>query len=73
MNCHIFKTVRAFDIIPTLRARPKYQLLSGGLVVEDYTQQNRWDYTQQNRDWAAIENPQIDTLDPHFGKTTMTT
>ena len=67
------KTVRVFDLIPTLRARPKYQLSSGSLVVEDYTQQNQWDYTQQNCDWAALENPQIDTLDPHFEKTTMTT
>ena len=56
LNCHFTKTVRAFDLIPTLRARPKYQLSSGSLVVEDYTQQNRWDYTQQNRDWAALES-----------------
>ena len=31
-------------------ARPMYKLSSGILVVEDFTQQNRWDYTQQNRD-----------------------
>ena len=36
--------------------RPKYQLSSGSLVLEDYKQQNRWDYTQQNRDWAALES-----------------
>ena len=28
---------------------------------------------QQNFDWAALEKPQIDTLDPHFEKTTMAT
>ena len=56
MNCHIIEIVRAFDLIPTLRTRPKYQLSSGSLVVEDYTQQNQWDYTQQNRDWAALES-----------------
>ena len=26
LNCHISSTVRAFDLIPKLRARPKYQL-----------------------------------------------
>ena len=45
----------------------------GSLVVEDYTQQNQWDYTQQNHVWAALETPQIDTLDENFEKTTMTT
>ena len=39
----------------------------------DYTQQNQWDYMQQNYDWAALENPQIGTLDPNCEKTTMTT
>ena len=57
--------VRAFDLIPPLRARPKYKLSFGSLVVKDYM--------QQNRDWAALENPQIDTLDPNFENTTMTT
>ena len=28
LNCHISSTVRAFDLIPKLRARPKYQLSS---------------------------------------------
>ena len=42
--------------IPTLRARPKYQLSSDILLVEDYMQQNRLDYTQQNRDWAALKS-----------------
>ena len=56
LNCHISKTVRDFDLIPTLRARPKYQLSSGSLSVEDYTQQNQWDYTQQNHDWAALQS-----------------
>ena len=73
MNCHNSEPIRAVHLIPTLRTRPKYQLSSGSLVVEDYTQQNRWDYTQQNRwdytqqnhDWAALENPQIDTR-PHI-------
>ena len=44
LNCHIFETLGDFDQIPTLRARPKYQLSSGSLVVEDYMQQNQWDY-----------------------------
>ena len=35
------ETVRDFDLIQTLRTMPKYQLSSGSLVVEDYTQQNR--------------------------------
>ena len=56
LNCHNYKTVRAVELIPTLRARPQYQVSYGSLVVEDYTQQNRWDYTQQNCDWAAIES-----------------
>ena len=56
MNCHTIETVRAFDLILMLRNRPKYQLSSGSLVVEDYTQQNRWDYIQQNPDWAALES-----------------
>ena len=68
LNCLIFEIVRAFNLVLTLRARPKYQLSSSILVVEDYTQQNRWDYTQQNRDWEALENPQIDTLLPNFEK-----
>ena len=29
--------------------------------------------TQQNHDQAALGNPQIDTIDLHFGKTTSTT
>ena len=29
LNCHITSTVRAFDLIPKLRARPEYQLSSG--------------------------------------------
>ena len=41
--------------------------------MEDYTQQKQWDYTQQNRDWAALENSQIDTLKPNFEMTTMNT
>ena len=73
MNCHNSEPIIAFDLIPTLRAQPKHQLSSGSLVVEDYTQQNRWDYAKQNRDWAVLESPQVDTLDPHFEKTTMTT
>ena len=70
MNCRIFKIARAFDLILTLRARPKYQL-SSSIFVQDYTQQNRWDYTQQNRDWEALENPQIKPFHPNFEKTTM--
>ena len=73
MTCYISITVRAFDLIPTLRARPQYQLSSGSLVLEDYPQQNRWDYPQQNQERAALGNLQIDTLDPNFDKTTMTT
>ena len=38
-----------------LRARPKYELSSGSLVVEDYMQENWWDFVQQNCDWAALE------------------
>ena len=41
--------------------------------MDDYTQQNQWDYTQQNRDWTALEIPQIETLHPNFEKTTMST
>ena len=55
------ETARAFDLISTLRARPKYKKSYFSLVVEDYT--------QQNRDWAAVENLRIDT----FEKPTMTT
>ena len=73
LNCHNPEPVRDFDLIPALRARPRYQLSSDSLVVEDYTQQNRGDYTQQNHDWAVLENPKIDTLDPNFEKTTMPT
>ena len=29
LNCHNSSTVRAFDLIPKLRARPEYQLSSG--------------------------------------------
>ena len=70
MNIHNSEPVRAFALIPTLRARPMYYLSSGSIVVEDYTQQNQWDYARQNRDWAALEHPQIG---PTFEKTTMTT
>ena len=49
------ETVRDFDLIPMLRARPKYQLSYDSPVVEDYTQQNQWDYVQQNYDWTALE------------------
>ena len=28
LNCHISETVRTFDLIPTLRSRPTYQLSS---------------------------------------------
>ena len=56
LNCHNSITVRAFCLIPTLRARPEYQLSYASLVVEDYPQQNRWDYPQQNQDWAALES-----------------
>ena len=62
-NCHISKTVTDFDLIPTLRARPNYQLSSCSLVVEDYTQQNRWDYTQLTRDWAALESSKSNLWD----------
>ena len=34
LNCYNSEPVRAFDLGPMLRARPKYQLLSGSLVVE---------------------------------------
>ena len=72
MNCNFTETVRAFDLVLTLRARPKYQLSSRSLVAEDYTPQNRWDYTQQNYDWAVLGNPQIDTLETNLEKTKMT-
>ena len=39
-----------------LEKRRKSLISAGSLVVEDYTQQNRWDYTQQNRHWAALES-----------------
>ena len=71
MNCHNPEPVTDFDLIPKLRAGPRYQLSSDSLIVEDYTQQNQGDYTMQNHDWAALENPKIDTLDPNFEKTTM--
>ena len=29
LNCHKSKTVRAFDLIPNIRARPEYQLSAG--------------------------------------------
>ena len=29
LNCHCSSTVRAFDLIPKLRARPEYQLVCG--------------------------------------------
>ena len=58
----IFELIRDFDLIPRLIAKLQYQLSSGSLFVEDYTQQNWWDYTQQNCDWVPLENPQIDTL-----------
>ena len=29
LNCHITSTIRAFDLIPKLRAKPEYQLSSG--------------------------------------------
>ena len=35
MNCHYYEPIKTFDLIPTLRARPKYQLSPGSLVVED--------------------------------------
>ena len=73
MNCNDSEPDIAFDLIPTLKARPQYQLSSGSLVVEDYRQQNRWEYAQQNRDWAALENPQIDNLDLNLEMTKMTT
>ena len=43
--------VRAFDLIPTLRAKPKYQLSSSILVVKDYM--------HQNHDWEALGNPKL--------------
>ena len=73
LNCHSSDPARAFDLIQTLTARSKYQLSFCSFVVEDYTQKNQWNYAQQLRDWAALENPQIDPLYPHFEKTTMTT
>ena len=71
LNCNICETVKAFDLIPTLRAKPLYQLSAISYVLLLW--QNWWDYMQLNRDWVALENPQIDTLHPHFEKTTMTT
>ena len=50
------ETIRAFDLNPTLRTGHEYQLSSGSLVVEDYTQQNQWNYTQQNRDSEALQS-----------------
>ena len=38
--CHILETIIAFNIIPTLRSRPKYKVPYGSLVVEDFTQKN---------------------------------
>ena len=73
MKCHNSGPVKAFDLNLKLRAWLKYQLSSGTFDVEDYTQQNLWDYAQQNCGWAALENPQIDTLEPNFEKTTITT
>ena len=38
LNCKMSQIVRTFDLIPTLRTRPKHQLSSGSLIVEDNTQ-----------------------------------
>ena len=51
----VSEIMRDFVLMPKLRARPKYQLSSGSLVVEDYRQQNQWNYTQPH-DWAALES-----------------
>ena len=56
-----------------MRARSKYQFSSSRLLMEDYKKQNYWDYTQKNHDRTVLENPQIDTLDPNFKKTTIKT
>ena len=47
LNCHNSEPVRAFDLITMLRARPKNQLLSGSLVLEDHLPQNWWDYASK--------------------------
>ena len=34
LNCHYSSTVKAFDLIPKMRARPEYQLSSGSNCTE---------------------------------------
>ena len=73
LKCHNSEPVPDFDLISTLKARPKYQLSSVSLVMENYTQKNQLDCTQKNGDWASLGNPLIVILDQHFKKTKMTT
>ena len=65
----IFELIRDFDLIPRLIAKLQYQLSSGSLFVEDYTQQNWWDYAQQNCDWKT---PKLTLCTQKLEKTTMT-
>ena len=37
LNCDFIELGRAFDLIPMLRTRPKYQFSFGSVVLEDYT------------------------------------
>ena len=64
LNCHISETVSDFDLIPALRARPKYQLYSGILVVDDYTTTNSMGLHAAKLRLGSLRKFQIQPLGP---------
>ena len=57
LNCHISSTVRAFDLIPKLRARPKYQLSSGTKYINVIQCDSHRHYLDIDTTQSILNNP----------------
>ena len=57
LNCHISSTVRAFDLIPKLRARPEYQLSSSNKYINMIQCDSHRHYLDINTTQSILNNP----------------
>ena len=57
LNCHISSTVRAFDLIPKLRAQPEYQLYSGTKYINVIMCDSHQHYLDIQTTQSFLDNP----------------
>ena len=57
MLCHVTSTVRVFDLIPKLRAKPEYQLSSGSKYINVIQCDSHRHYLDMDTTQSILNNP----------------